>query len=70
MCDYQSLDRDDLVAVDSIFPHRVMEVYHVKYNPSHRWYYMEKQDVDDLVIFKTWDSDEEKASCKLKITYT
>ncbi|KAI5457326.1 hypothetical protein BGZ63DRAFT_365176 [Mariannaea sp. PMI_226] len=63
VCDYQSVDREDLVAVDSVFPHHVMEVYHVKHNPSHRWYYMEEQDVDDILIFKTWDSEEEKESC-------
>lgn len=64
MCDYQSIDRKDLVAVDTIFPHRVMEIYHVQYNPKHRWYFLDQQDVNDVLIFKTCDSDEESASCK------
>ncbi|WXC64878.1 hypothetical protein SNK03_010689 [Fusarium graminearum] len=63
VCDYQTVCRDDLVAVDSVFPHRVMEVYHVKHNPSHQWYYMEDQNVDDLLILKSWDSQEDKACC-------
>lgn len=64
VCDYQTVCRDDLVAVDSVFPHRVMEVYHVKHNPSHQWYYMEDQNVDDLLILKSWDSQEDKACCR------
>ncbi|KAM0491756.1 hypothetical protein ACHAP8_010386 [Fusarium lateritium] len=63
VCDYQTVLRDDLIAVDSVFPHRVMEVYHVKYNPSHRWYYLDEQNVDDLLILKSWDSEEDKACC-------
>jgi len=64
VCDYQSTERKDLIAVDSIFPHRVMEVYHIQHNPKHQWYYLDYQNVDEVLIFKTCDSDETTASCK------
>ncbi|KAF5686948.1 7alpha-cephem-methoxylase p8 chain related [Fusarium circinatum] len=63
VCDYQSLDRNDLVAVDSVFPHKVMEVYYVKHNPIHQWYYLQDQNVNEVLIMKTCDSNGEKSSC-------
>ncbi|KAI1126531.1 hypothetical protein F5Y10DRAFT_211571 [Nemania abortiva] len=58
VCDYQSTEPKDLIAVDSVFPHRVMEVWNIHHNPKHRWYYMDHQNIDEVLIFKTGDSDE------------
>src|SRR5205807_2091184 len=39
VCDAQSVQPDDLVASDLIYPNRRGETYSVKFNPQHRWLY-------------------------------
>ncbi|KAJ5940794.1 hypothetical protein N7516_000962 [Penicillium verrucosum] len=57
MLDYRSLDKEnDLVASDNIYTHAIRETYNVLYNESHKWYYLEDQRPDEVLIFKTFDS--------------
>ncbi|HXX49400.1 MAG TPA: CmcJ/NvfI family oxidoreductase [Myxococcota bacterium] len=59
VCDARSIRADDLVATDLVYPDRVGEVYSVRYNPAHRWYYYSKLRRDEALLIKTYDSLED-----------
>jgi hypothetical protein len=54
--DAQSVDSDDLVATDLIYPDRTGEIYYVKFNPSHRWFYAPAMREDEVLLIKCFDS--------------
>jgi hypothetical protein len=56
VADAQSVDDEDLVATDLIYPDRTGEVYYVKYRPSHRWYYASAMRPDEVMLIKCFDS--------------
>lgn len=56
VCDYQTVDRNDLVAVDLVFPHYVSELYKIYYNPAQKWYYLDRQMSDEVWLVKMCDS--------------
>ncbi|KAK5653502.1 hypothetical protein OQA88_8761 [Cercophora sp. LCS_1] len=56
LCDYASVDADDLVAADSVYPKRTQEVYYLKHNPRRRWFWLPKQRPDEPFLFMTYDS--------------
>ncbi|KAH7416712.1 hypothetical protein BKA64DRAFT_273918 [Cadophora sp. MPI-SDFR-AT-0126] len=43
LCDSRSVEASDLVACDRIIPDRVGEVYYLKHNPNHKWYWLSGQ---------------------------
>lgn len=57
MVDASTLSMDHLVAVDLIYPDRTGAVYYVTYDPAHRWFYVPSMDIDEVLIFKNYDSD-------------
>jgi hypothetical protein len=59
VCDARSIRADDLIATDLVYPDRVGEVYSVRYNPAHRWYYYSKLRRDEALLIKTYDSLED-----------
>jgi hypothetical protein len=40
-----------------------MEDYYVQHSPDHTWHYLDNQMEDEVVLFKTYDSDEMTANC-------
>ena len=60
--DSQSLKRTDIVPVDTQYEHipGVTESAVLHYNPDHRWMYFSQMKRDDIVVFKTYDSDSSK----------
>ncbi|KAK4043856.1 hypothetical protein C8A01DRAFT_43232 [Parachaetomium inaequale] len=56
LCDFRTVDREDLVPMDIVYPHFVDEAYEVKYNPSHRWFYKKGMTQEDVIVFKLYDS--------------
>jgi hypothetical protein len=54
--DARSVDPDDLVATDLIYPDRTGEIYYVKFNPSHRWFYASAMRQDEVMLIKCFDS--------------
>jgi len=59
VCDARSLRPDDLVATDLVYPDRVGEVYSVRYNPAHRWFFYSHSRRDEALLIKTYDSLED-----------
>jgi hypothetical protein len=58
MIDARSIAPADLIAAERRFPDRVGEIYHLDYNPAHRWTYFPHMRRDEALVFKVYDSDE------------
>ena len=56
VCDATSIDFNDLVPSDLVYPHRVGETYSVKFNPAHRWYYVPRMRTDEALLLKCCDT--------------
>ncbi|TWT09462.1 CmcJ/NvfI family oxidoreductase [Reyranella sp. CPCC 100927] len=56
VCDATSINAEDLVPSDLVYPSRVGETYSVKYNPSHRWFYVPRMQPSEALLLKCTDS--------------
>lgn len=56
LCDARTAARDDFIASDLIYQDRVGEVYQVRHNPAHRWFYFSALREDEVVLIKSYDS--------------
>ena len=56
ICDAQTINPEDFVASDLIYPHRRGETLAVRFNPSHQWYYFPLMRPDEAVLLKCYDS--------------
>ena len=54
--DATSVLETDKVPQQIIFPDRVDEGVSVRYNPSHRWYYLREQTPAEVMLFKISES--------------
>ncbi|KAL3479805.1 hypothetical protein BJX99DRAFT_221806 [Aspergillus californicus] len=66
LLDYTSLNTQrDLVASDNIYTHVIRETYNVLHSDRHRWYYLENQQPDEVLLFKTFDSLSSKGNARV-----
>jgi hypothetical protein len=56
LADAQSVEAADFVATDLIYPDRTGEIYYVKFNPSHRWFYASAMREHEVTLIKCFDS--------------
>ena len=56
LLDASTLDPDDLLATDLVYPDRIGEIYHLAYNPLQRWYYFPDMLRDEALLIKGYDS--------------
>jgi len=56
MCDFTSIDEDDLRAADRASREYVGEIYYVHHNPDQRWYWISGQMPDEMLLFVNFDS--------------
>ncbi|TVY67471.1 Aspirochlorine biosynthesis protein N [Lachnellula suecica] len=56
VADANSVSDDDLVPVGLIYPDRAGETCSVKYQPSHRWHYLNEQTPAEVMLIKCFDS--------------
>jgi len=56
MCDGTTVAPGDLVASDLIYPNRSGEIYAVRYNPNHRWFYVPDLTTEEALLLKCYDS--------------
>jgi len=54
--DASSVAESDLVATDLIYPDRTGEIYYVKFNPQHKWFYAPAMRRDEVLLIKCYDS--------------
>ena len=59
VCDARSIRTDDWIPTDLVYPDRVGEVYSVRHNPAHRWYFYSGMRRDEALLIKTYDSLED-----------
>ncbi|KAI3338105.1 hypothetical protein F4824DRAFT_509716 [Ustulina deusta] len=60
MLDGRSLCQDDLIGADIVFPHYCDEGYELLHSPHHRWFYKQRMDTDEVIMFKLYDSSPEE----------
>lgn len=56
ICDARSMVPDDLIPAERRHKDRVGEIYHIKHNPAHRWYWFPKMERHEALVFKCYDS--------------
>jgi hypothetical protein len=56
LADAASVQPEDLIATDQVFPDRVGEIYHLAYHPAQRWYYAPRMTSDEVLLIKGFDS--------------
>jgi hypothetical protein len=56
VCDARSVAHDDFIASDLIYRDRTGEVYQVRHNPEHRWFYVSALQADEVLLIKGYDS--------------
>ena len=47
---------NDLIGTERRYPDRVGEIYHLSFNPHHRWYYFPDMQPEEALVFKCYDS--------------
>jgi hypothetical protein len=68
VCDARSVELEDLVPADAVFdvrdaPEWIFEALVVRGNPRHRWFYFRDMNRDEVLVFKTNDSDRSRSHC-------
>ncbi|KAG6332850.1 hypothetical protein ID866_6235 [Astraeus odoratus] len=61
LADYRTLAAGDLVQTRHVYPTREGSIFTVRYNPTHRWYYLSDQTPEEVALIKCFDSDTSKA---------
>jgi hypothetical protein len=56
LCDASTLADDDLILTELQYEHRIGEIYHLGYNPAHRWFYFPDMQPEEALVFKVYDS--------------
>ena len=59
IADARSLATDNLIPTERRYPDRVGEIYHITFNPDHRWYYFPNMERNEALVFKTYDSEKD-----------
>jgi len=54
--DARSVANQDLIATDLVYPNRTGEIYYVKFNPAHKWFYAPAMRDDEVMLIKCYDS--------------
>ncbi|GAB5453634.1 MAG: CmcJ/NvfI family oxidoreductase [Halioglobus sp.] len=72
VCDARSVTPEDELAVTAVTQvHGIGEVRHdttsLTYNPNHNWYYFPDMQADEVILFKTHDTDSSRA-CRVAHT--
>lgn len=63
MCDYTSINaKQDIIIADLLHLNRIGENQLLHHNKQHRWYYVEQQQPEDLLVFRNVDSTGQRAS--------
>ena len=57
LCDKRSISAVDLIDAERRAPNHIGEISLATYNPSHRWFYFENMRPDEVLLFKTFDSN-------------
>ncbi len=56
--DPSTVQQNDLIATDQIFPNRIGEIYHIAYNKKQKWYWVPNMKKNEILLLKGWDSSD------------
>ncbi len=56
IADARSLAFENLIGTERRYPDRTGEIYHITFDPAHRWYYFPNMQSSEALMFKTFDS--------------
>jgi hypothetical protein len=56
LCDARSIDREDLIRGDLVYPDKVDEIYGFAPNPAHSWLYYPSLQTHEVLLLKIYDS--------------
>ncbi|KAG5764343.1 hypothetical protein H9Q72_007593 [Fusarium xylarioides] len=56
LCDARSVDDNDLIESDYIYPNFVSESFLLNHSPEHKWFYLSDQRKDELLMITNYDS--------------
>ena len=59
LCDASTVDPDDLVSVERQARDRIGEIQQAVYNPAHRWVYFPDMTMEEALLIKTYESEED-----------
>ena len=54
--DGSSVSHQDLVNCQLVYSDRIGEIYEVRHNPNHQWYYFSEMKMDEVILIKGYDS--------------
>ena len=57
LCDATTVRPEDLVSVERRAEERIGELQMALHHPGHRWYYFPEMQMDEALLFKTFDSE-------------
>jgi len=61
VCDASSMKQSDFIETDLVYPDRTGEIYSVKHEDRHRWYFVSNMEPDEAMLLKCYDSDPDRA---------
>jgi hypothetical protein len=61
VCDARTIRADDFVTTDLRYRDRVGEIYSLRFNPGHRWFYYSRMRANEALLLKCFDSDPVRA---------
>jgi len=61
VCDARTIAMQDLVPSDLRYRDRAGEIYSLRFNPGHRWFYFSRMRADEAMLLKCFDSDPGRA---------
>lgn len=56
VADASTLEPEDIVPVDLVYPQRTGEIYHIVHRRRHRWYFAPAMTPDEAILIKGYDS--------------
>ena len=56
VCDARTIDPDDLLVTDLVYPDWIGGIYSIAFNPRHLWYWYPRQTTTEATLIKVFDS--------------
>jgi len=57
ICDGRTIPEEGFIRIERRYSYRTAEVYHIAYNPAHRWFYFPQMTRNEALVFKVFDTD-------------
>ncbi|RSL88041.1 hypothetical protein CEP51_001900 [Fusarium floridanum] len=56
VCDFRSTAAGDVIASDRVRPDKTGEIFHLHFNPDHKWYFLDSMTPQEPWMFVSYDS--------------